>query len=128
MINLTIEDRDGGRQTVEIPEDISLSLMEVLKASDHHILATCGGMALCATCHVQVLEGPEKYFHATNTELDLLDTLPDAGNDSRLACQLRINEDMDGMVFKLKGEAYPGFLASTRIQKDICKPFRAISV
>ena len=104
MINLTIEDRDGGRQTVEIPEDISLSLMEVLKASDHHILATCGGMALCATCHVQVLEGPEKYFHATNTELDLLDTLPDAGNDSRLACQLRINEDMDGMVFKLKGE------------------------
>jgi ferredoxin len=104
MINLTIEDRDGGRQSVEIPEDISLSLMEVLKASDHHILATCGGMALCATCHVQVLEGPEKYFHATDVELDLLDTLPDAGHDSRLACQLRINEDMDGMVFRIKGE------------------------
>lgn len=104
MINLTIEDREGGRQTVEIPEDINLSLMEVLKASDHHILATCGGMALCATCHVQVLEGPEHYFHASNTELDLLDTLPDAGGDSRLACQLRISGDMDGMVFRIKGE------------------------
>ena len=104
MITLTIEDRNGYREPVEIPEDINLSLMEVLKAADHHILATCGGMALCATCHVQVVEGPEKYFHATDAELDLLDTLPDAGNDSRLACQLRISEDMDGMVFRIKGE------------------------
>jgi ferredoxin len=104
MINLIIEDRNGHREPVEIPEDISLSLMEVLKAADHHILATCGGMALCATCHVQVLEGPEKYFRATDAELDLLDTLPDAGTDSRLACQLRISGDMDGMVFRIKGE------------------------
>jgi ferredoxin len=104
MIHLIIEDRNGHREPVEIPEDISLSLMEVLKAFEHNILATCGGMALCATCHVQVLEGPEKYFHATDTELDLLDTLPDAGYDSRLACQLRISEDMNGMVFRIKGE------------------------
>jgi ferredoxin len=104
MINLIIEDRAGNRQPVEIPEDISLSLMEVLKASDHNILATCGGMALCATCHVQVLEGPEKYFHPSDTELDLLDTLPDAAFDSRLACQLRISGDMDGMVFRIRGE------------------------
>ena len=104
MIHLTIEDREGRREPVEIPEDISLSLLEVLKATDHDILATCGGMALCATCHVQVVEGPEQYFHATDVELDLLDTLPDAGNDSRLACQLRITNDMDGMVFRIKGE------------------------
>ena len=104
MIHFTIEDKNGHREPVEVPEDISLSLMEVLKASEYNVLATCGGMALCATCHVQVLEGPEKYFRASDAELDLLDTLPDASFDSRLACQLRINEDMDGMVFKLKGE------------------------
>jgi len=104
MISLIIEDRAGHREPVEIPEGIGLSLMEVLKASDYNIVATCGGMALCATCHVQVVEGPEHYFHATNAELDLLDTLPDAGPDSRLACQLRISEDMDGMVFRIKGE------------------------
>jgi len=104
MINITIEDRNGRREPVEIPEGINLSLMEVLKAADHHILATCGGIALCATCHVQVVEGPEKYFHPTDMELDLLDTLPDAGHDSRLACQLRITDDMDGMIFRIKGE------------------------
>ncbi|HEY2583115.1 MAG TPA: 2Fe-2S iron-sulfur cluster-binding protein [Mucilaginibacter sp.] len=104
MINLIIEDRNGHREPVEIPEDINLSLMEVLKASEHNILATCGGMALCATCHVQVVEGPERYFHPSDAELDLLDTLPDAGFDSRLACQLRISEDMDGMIFKIRAD------------------------
>lgn len=103
MITLTIEDRNGRREPVEIPEGINLSLMEVLKATDHSILATCGGMALCATCHVQVVEGPAQYFHPTGLELDLLDTLPDGEPGSRLACQLRINEDMDGMVFRIKG-------------------------
>ncbi|HEY8782898.1 MAG TPA: hypothetical protein VIM16_14835 [Mucilaginibacter sp.] len=61
-------------------------------------------MTAKAGSHVQVVEGPEQYFHPSNTELDLLDTLPDAGHDSRLACQLRISEDMDGMVFRIKGE------------------------
>jgi ferredoxin len=101
MINLTIEDRDGHRAPVEIPEGISLSLMEVLKASEYEVLATCGGMALCATCHVQVLEGPEQFFNPNDNELDMLDTLPNAGPDSRLACQIHISEDMDGMVFRL---------------------------
>ncbi|AYL97680.1 2Fe-2S iron-sulfur cluster-binding protein [Mucilaginibacter celer] len=103
MINLTIIDRDGGRMPVEIPEGINLSLMEVLKASEYEILATCGGMALCATCHVQVIEGPEQYFTPTDAELDVLDTLPYVEPSSRLACQIRITEDMDGMVFKLMG-------------------------
>jgi 2Fe-2S ferredoxin len=102
MINLIIEDRDGARQPVEIPEGINLSLMEVLKASEYDVLATCGGMALCATCHVQVLEGPEQYFHATDNELDMLDTLPNADEHSRLACQMRVTEEMDGLVVRLK--------------------------
>ncbi|MBB6130110.1 2Fe-2S iron-sulfur cluster-binding protein [Mucilaginibacter lappiensis] len=101
MINLIIEDREGHRAPVEIPEGINLSLMEVLKASEYEILATCGGMALCATCHVQVVEGPEPYFTPTDNELDMLDTLPNAGPDSRLACQIHLSEEMDGMVFRL---------------------------
>lgn len=104
MINITIEDRDGTRKPVEIPEEISLSLMEVLKASDYNILATCGGMALCATCHVQVLKGLDDLPEAGNDEMDMLDTLPDAGFDSRLACQIRMNENLNGMIFKIRGD------------------------
>jgi 2Fe-2S ferredoxin len=104
MINITIEDRNGEQQDVEIPEEISLSLMEVLRASGYNILATCGGMALCATCHVRVLKGLEKLPEAGNDEMDMLDTLPDANFDSRLACQIRISEELDGMVFKIRGD------------------------
>ncbi|SKB39139.1 2Fe-2S iron-sulfur cluster-binding protein [Daejeonella lutea] len=104
MINIIVEDRDGEQQPVEIPEDISLSLMEVLKASEYNVLATCGGMALCATCHVQVLEGLDLLPAPADAEMDMLDTLPDAGFDSRLACQIRIDERLNGMIFRIRGD------------------------
>lgn len=104
MINIIIEDRNGEQKPVEIPEEINLSLMEVLKASDYNILATCGGMALCATCHVQVLKGLDELPEPGNEEMNMLDTLPDAGFDSRLACQIRMNENMEGMIFRIRGD------------------------
>ncbi len=104
MISFTVEDRTGERQPIEIPEGINLSLMEVLKASDYNILATCGGMALCATCHVQVLAGLHALPDAQDAELDMLDTLPDVDSESRLACQIRIDETVEGAVFRIKSE------------------------
>lgn len=106
MINITVEDRNGDTQTIEVPTDVNLSLMEVLKASDYQILATCGGMALCATCHVQVKEGLDSLPDPTNEEMDMLDTLPDAGFDSRLACQIRISDQIDGLSVKIRGDEH----------------------
>ncbi|GAB3914238.1 2Fe-2S iron-sulfur cluster-binding protein [Larkinella knui] len=102
MIHITIEDLNGDREPIEIPEGISLSLMEVLKASDYPILATCGGMALCATCHVGVLEGADALPPVNDAEGAMLDTLPDADADSRLACQLRVDDTINGAVFRLR--------------------------
>jgi len=104
IIRFTVEDRNGEQETVEVPDEISLSLMEVLKASGYNILATCGGMALCATCHVQVLEGLDALDPAGDEEMDMLDTLHDAGFDSRLACQIRIHENLNGSVFRIRGD------------------------
>ena len=104
MIRIIVEDRTGERQPVEVPKDIGLSLMEVLKASEYEVLATCGGMALCATCHVEVMDGGEHLPPLSDAEYDMLDTLPDVSPSSRLACQLRISPDMEGTVFKIRGE------------------------
>ena len=104
MIKFDVEDGNGNVQSVEVPEDISLSLMEVLKASEYNILATCGGMALCATCHVEVEQGIENLGEPGDAEMDMLDTLPDASFNSRLACQLRIGENLNGARFKLMAE------------------------
>jgi ferredoxin len=103
LIKFNVENRDGSVQELEIPDDMSLSLMEALKASEYNILATCGGMALCATCHVQVKEGLANLPAMADEEMDMLDTLPDAHHDSRLACQIRINNLIEGAYFKILG-------------------------
>jgi len=102
LICITVEDQEGNVKDLEIPTDISLSLMEVLKASEYDILATCGGMALCATCHVQVLDDFE-LPEPGDDEADMLDTLHNAQPDSRLSCQIRITPELEGMRIKIIG-------------------------
>jgi ferredoxin len=104
MITFTIEDRDGTQQPIEIPEGINLNLMEVLKASEYSILATCGGMALCATCRVQVMNGAEQLRPPGDAELDILDTLPFIEDNTRLSCQLPVNKSLEGCLFKIPHE------------------------
>lgn len=98
MITFQVQSRDGGRRHIEVPEDISLSLMEVLKASEYPIEATCGGMALCATCYVEIVDGMDRLDSPTEAELDMLDTLPSSNSRSRLACQIRVNSHLEGVV------------------------------
>lgn len=104
MITFTVEDHDGRRQEREAPDDMGLNLMEILKAYEYPVLATCGGMALCATCHVEILEGKDALGNATELELDQLENLPEFYPTSRLACQIRIGEILEGAVVKLRGE------------------------
>jgi ferredoxin len=103
MINFQVKSSTGETQALELPDDINLSLMEVLKASEYPIAATCGGMALCATCHIEILEGSESIGAPNDIELDMIDTLPNASSRSRLACQIRLNENLNGAVIQLKG-------------------------
>ncbi|MBE8722517.1 2Fe-2S iron-sulfur cluster-binding protein [Sphingobacterium pedocola] len=103
IITIEVEDRDGTLHNIDIPTDVNLSLMEILKASEYEILATCGGMALCATCRVQIKVGIEKLPEAEDQELDMLDTLPDADDNSRLACQLRLKNEHNGLSIKIRG-------------------------
>lgn len=101
MITLEVEGADGKRTPIEVPEEINLNLMEVLKASDYPIEATCGGMALCATCYIEVVEGLDQLGGPTDQELDMLDTLPASNAQSRLACQIKVTPALTGVVLKV---------------------------
>lgn len=101
IIQIHVEQPDGQIHTIEVPDGIQLSLMEVLKASEYDIMATCGGMALCATCHISVVDGMEKLGEQTDNELDMLDTLPYADEASRLSCQIQIDRALDGLKIKV---------------------------
>lgn len=104
MITITVLGADGQEAALEAPTDMGLSLMEFLKASEYDVLATCGGMALCATCCVDILEGGNQLPEIEDAEADMLDTLPNLLPESRLACQLRLSPEMDGLKLKLHEE------------------------
>ncbi len=93
----------GEKEPVIAPTDMALSLMEVLKGSGYPIEARCGGMALCATCHVEILNDvpltPEN-----DDEMAMLDTVPNITPTSRLGCQIKITEEMNGLEVKILGE------------------------
>lgn len=105
MIFVNMLERDGAINTIEVPEDINLSLMEVLKASGYPVAATCGGMALCATCRVEVKKGLDLLPEAGDAELDMLDTLPDANARSRLACQIRLDSNLSEVIWELAAQS-----------------------
>jgi len=105
IITVFVQDEHGTVNPIECPTDMGFSLMEMLKAHEYDVLATCGGMALCATCCVDVLEGLEALPEMSDDEYAMLDTLPDLLPNSRLACQLRINPDMHNLKVKLHHSA-----------------------
>lgn len=103
-INIVVEDREGNTTELVAPTDMGLSLMEFLKASEYDVLATCGGMALCATCCVDVMEGEENLNEMSDDEYAMLDTLPDLLPNSRLACQLQLTPAMNGLKVRLHAQ------------------------
>lgn len=103
-INIHVQNSDNTLTTLQGPTDMGLSLMEFLKASEYDILATCGGMALCATCHVEVIKGFDTLPEITNDEYAMLDTLPNITDTSRLSCQLKLSEQMEGITVKIMGD------------------------
>ncbi len=99
-IFIHVQQRDDNLKTIEVPLGISMSLMEVLKAEGEDIEATCGGIALCATCHIEVMSD-NTLNEETDDELDMLESLPDFTDNSRLACQVKITEELDGLIVRL---------------------------
>lgn len=63
------------------------------------IVAECGGGCSCATCHVYVnQEWFDKLEPASPEELDLLEFLENVKPNSRLSCQIAVDNDVDGLT------------------------------
>ena len=100
VIKLTVVDREDEVHELEAPTDMNMNLMEVMKAYELPVEGTCGGMALCASCHCYVLSEHELPEQSEDEE-DMLDQAFFVEDNSRLACQIRIKEDIEGIKIKL---------------------------
>ena len=100
MIKLTVIDREEKPHQLEAPTDMNMNLMEVCKAYELPVEGTCGGMALCSTCHVYV-QSDHDLPELSDAEEDMLDQAFFVDDNSRLGCQLRITEELEGLVVRL---------------------------
>ena len=94
-MKISVIDRAG--QAMELDCDSGDRLMDVLAQRDL-VEATCGGECSCATCQVYVDPAWVKRLPPQDElELELLDELLNAQDNSRLACQIELGDELDGI-------------------------------
>ena len=100
MPKITYVEHDGAEHTVEA--EIGATVMETaLKHGVTGIVAECGGSCTCATCMVYVDEAwTDKVGARSDEEEDQLDTAFDVRPNSRLSCQIKVTEALDGLVVR----------------------------
>ena len=94
---ITYTAHQGNSKTVDVEN--GLSVMEGAIQNDvPGIDADCGGSMACATCHVYVEEKwLDKLPKAEEGEVDMIDMAFEPKKNSRLSCQLIVNDELDGL-------------------------------
>lgn len=100
MITITVIDTAGEKHELTAPTDMNLNLMELCKAGELPVQGTCGGMALCSTCHCYV-ESNHELLEPSEDEEDMLDQAFFVEDNSRLGCQIKLEDKIDGLVVRL---------------------------
>jgi 2Fe-2S ferredoxin len=96
-------DRDGTERELEAPN--GATLMEPLRDMDDGVAAICGGMCSCATCHVYVDdEWVAKLPAPMSDETDMLGDLISRRGNSRLSCQIVLNDTLSGVKVSIAPE------------------------
>jgi len=103
MPKVTYIEFDGSEHQVEVPVGLSVMRGAVNNAVPG-IDADCGGECACATCHVYVdpawleeigLPEPD------SQEASMLGFAAAAESNSRLSCQIKMREELEGLVVRL---------------------------
>jgi 2Fe-2S ferredoxin len=98
MKKLTIVAFDGTQHELDVSAG-STVMENAVRNSIPGIDAECGGACACATCHVYVDdEWTERVGPPEPMEEDMLDFAFDVRPTSRLSCQIKMNDALDGLV------------------------------
>ncbi len=101
MPKITYVAHDGTKFEVDA-ENGSTVMENAIKNAVPGIEAECGGACACATCHVYVDEAwAEKAGGPEAMEEDMLDFAYDVQPTSRLSCQIKVSDELDGLVVKV---------------------------
>ena len=102
-MKISVIDRGGEKHILE--SDSNSTLMEVMRDEGLEIEAACGGCCACATCHVYIdNKWLDKLSPRDDEEESMLDQAFDVKNNSRLSCQIKLSNDLDGLELELAPE------------------------
>ncbi len=97
---INVIDTTGETRVLEAVE--GWRVMEIIREHGLPMEGLCGGACACATCHVIVSDDwNTRLFPARDEEEDMLDTVPNVMQSSRLSCQLIYSEELDGLTVAL---------------------------
>lgn len=101
MPKITFIEQNGKEHVVEA--EAGMTVMEAaVKNSVPGIEAECGGACSCATCHVYVEDAwREATGEPEEMEEDMLDFAFDVRKSSRLSCQIKVRDELDGLVVRV---------------------------
>jgi len=103
MPTVRVIDRDGVER--EVNATSGSVLMEPLRDMENGVAAICGGMCSCATCHVYVDEAwVAKLPAPMSDEGDMLGDLTSRRENSRLSCQIVLNDTLSGLKVQIAPE------------------------
>jgi 2Fe-2S ferredoxin len=98
MPKITFKDYSGTARTIDA-ENGSTVMETAIRNNIPGIEAECGGACACATCHVYIDEvWREKVGEPSPMEEDMLDFGYDVRPNSRLSCQIKVTDTLDGLV------------------------------
>lgn len=101
MAKITYIEHSGAEHIVDVKP--GLSVMEgAVRNNVPGIDADCGGACACATCHVYVDDAwREATGKQSAMEESMLDFAEEVEPNSRLSCQIRVTEALDGLIVRL---------------------------
>ena len=103
MPHITFFNPDGTNKVVEA--NIGDTILDVARKYDINIEGACDGSMACSTCHIIVdKKWYPKLNEMTEDEEDMLDLAFGLKRTSRLGCQIRITEALNGLVVFLPKE------------------------
>jgi len=101
LAKITFVEHNNTEHVAEFESGTTLMQIAVANAVPG-IDGDCGGECACGTCHLIV---DEKWFDKTGeiagAEEQMLSMTPERASTSRLGCQVRVTEAMDGMIVHL---------------------------
>lgn len=101
MTKITFIEADGTRHETE-GQNGSTVMETAIMNGVPGVIAECGGACTCATCHVYVDEAWTEVVGGPSVmEEDMLDFAFDVRPTSRLSCQIKVRDQIDGLVVKV---------------------------